>query len=66
MKTFPLVLVLLLSGCATLEDHPYLAAAGVAIAAGSLEATLQAHRAGPAPYVMQPPPAACVTAACIR
>lgn len=38
-----IALALLLSGCATCQNHPYVCAAGTAIVVGSIAASVQHH-----------------------
>jgi hypothetical protein len=43
MKSIPLIALLALAGCATCQRHPVVCGAVVAIAAGSIAASVQHH-----------------------
>jgi len=61
-----LLLSLLLSGCATCERHPYVCAAGTAIIAGSIAASVQHHhdQTTHAPAMATIQPVNCANGSC--
>jgi hypothetical protein len=65
MKTFTLLALLALSGCATMQEHPYATSFAVAFVAGSIAAS-QAHdnRVSHAPAMSQIGNPNCAGGAC--
>jgi hypothetical protein len=64
MKAFTLFCLLTLSGCATIQEHPYATGVAVAIVAGSIAASAHHDRQGGGPLMANAAAPDCSTGAC--
>jgi uncharacterized protein YceK len=64
MKAFTLFCLLTLSGCATVQEHPYATGVAVAIVAGSIAASARHDHQGGGPLTANAAAPNCSTGAC--
>lgn len=64
MKTLTLLFLLALSGCATIQQHPYATSFAVAIVAGSVAASAHHDHQGGGPLTANAAAPNCSTGAC--